>query len=100
MDENAGINAIRRIHGSEEFVPLVLHWWDIFMIFQSCTLTLTHPEQTETNITYYTQLAKQLEVRLSEEFPELVPLMTMCWHRGGAVSVDDDIKRKLRKRYR
>jgi hypothetical protein len=81
MDEHVSLDTIARIHGNEEVVPVMLRYWDILMIFETSTMTLTHPNITDDAKRYYTELAMQLELRLAEEFPELRPLLKMCWNR-------------------
>lgn len=81
MDEHITLQTIERIHVDNEMVPVVLRYWDILMVFEAATMTLTHPNITEYNKQYYTDLAKTLELRLAEEFPELKPLLKMCWNR-------------------
>lgn len=88
MDEHKSLDAIARIHADEQQVPIIMRYWDLFMIFEVCTLTLTHPNITAQNKAYYTELARQLEARLSEEFPELMPLMSMCWNRQLNLTTD------------
>lgn len=100
MDEQGGIEMMRRIHENHEHVPVLLQYWDILMIFEAATMTLTHPDMNEYLKTYFTELAKQLEARLAEEFPELQPLLDECWQRSPHMSTDRLVKGKLRRRYR
>ncbi len=98
MDEHQSLNAVANIYHDDQQVPVVMRYWDMFMIFEVCTLTLTHPSLTAENRVYYTELAKQFEARLAEEFPELVPLMKMCWNRQLTLT-DDPLKLERRERW-
>lgn len=94
MDEHQTLKAIERIHADEEHVPVILRYWDMLMIFEAATMTLTHPNVTDYTKQYYAELAQQLEKRLRDEFPELEPLMKMCWNRQLPLTHDPAVQQK------
>lgn len=98
MSEHQSFEAIARIYHDEQNVPVMMRYWDLFMIFEVATLTLTHPNLTDESKRYYTDLATQFEARLAEEFPELIPLMKMCWNRQLS-STDDPLKLMKREEW-
>ena len=90
MGNVPSLDTIGRIYRDTEVIPVMLRSWDLFMIFQASTMTLTHPNLPDDSKAYFTELAKQLEARLAEDYPELQPLMKMCWNRQLTLTDDPD----------
>lgn len=100
MDEQEQLKYLERLHEDKTLHPVYMTNWDMWQLFEVCTLTLTHPELPEYSQAYYTDLAKQLEQHVLEDHPDLAELAKACWNRTENSPIDAEIKRKLRKRYR
>lgn len=100
MDEQTELNRLARLYQDETLHPVLMRLWDVWQLFEICTLTLTHPELPDYSRQYFTQLAEQFQQFVLAEYPDLADHAAACWKRGPDSPIDAEIKRKLRKRYR
>lgn len=100
MDENKQIGYLNALYRDQTLHPVVMTLWDVWMLFELCTLSVTHPELPDYSKDYFTQMGHQLETFVLEEFPDLKELAEACWNRGPNSPINPAMRARLKRRYR